>query len=57
MVEVRIWFNSDSVDIKLNESEYRKLQQFIFRHNDVGLDISQISSRSTSEDTVRTNMW
>ena len=56
MVESRIWFNSDSVDIKLNESEYKKLQQFIFRHNNVGLDICQILSRSISESTIRTNM-
>ena len=56
MIETRIWCDSDSVDIKLNESEYRKLQQFIFRHSDVGLDISQILSRSISESTIRTNI-
>ena len=56
MVEARIWFNSDSVDIKLNESEYKKLQQFISKYNDVGLDICQILSRSISESMIRTNM-
>ena len=56
MIEARIWCGSDSVDIKLDESEYRKLQQFIFRHNNVGLDICQILSRSVSESTIRTNM-
>lgn len=56
MIEARIWCGSDSVDIRLDESEYRKLQQFIFRHNNMGLDISQILSRSISESTVRTNM-
>ena len=56
MIEARIWCGSDSVDIKHDESEYRKLQQFIFRHNNVGLDICQILSRSISESTIRTNM-
>lgn len=56
MIEARIWCGSDSVDIKLNEYEYKKLQQFIFRHDNVGLDICQILSRSISESTIRTNM-
>ena len=56
MIEARIWFNNDSVDIKLSESEFKKLQQFIFRHSEDGLDICQILNRSTNESTIRTNM-
>lgn len=56
MIEARIWCGSDSVDIKLNEFEYKKLQQFIFRHDNVGLNICQILSRSISESMIRTNL-